>query len=495
MFSMTHHTGMAFIGCAAACLLNPHALADVIHVHPGQSIQTAIANAQPHDEIIVHPGDYEEALDTLGKPLHLHSADGADLTIINAAQLNTHAVTCTSNETADTVIEGFTITGGDAPQGGGMLIANASPTVTDCVFLENHAEYGAGAFNNHGAPAFTRCRFERNTAEASGGGLYNIHYPPESSATLIECAFTENAARDAGGAMRNWDSAPDLTDCAFTSNTVRYFGAAIANGGQSSPDITRCSFQWNRADTLFTNVDAHGGAVANTHASSPTFINCAFEGNSAHAMLPWLSFGGAVSSIDDAQPAFINCTMLANLADIGDALHADADALVSVANSILWSSPDPIAVMARADCAVSFSIIQNGWPGPGNIAIDPQLLDLIPQPGSPCIDAGDNSIPQLASITLDLNLNPRFVDDPDTPDTGFGDPPLIDIGACERQPIPCPWDTTTDGNVGLGDLNALLSNWGPCPAPCPFDFAPEGGDETVGLGDLNALLSNWGPCP
>jgi sulfatase modifying factor 1 len=68
---------------------------------------------------------------------------------------------------------------------------------------------------------------------------------------------------------------------------------------------------------------------------------------------------------------------------------------------------------------------------------------------------------------------------------------------------PCPWDTAPgsggDGTVGLGDLNALLSNWGACPPPpdaCPWDFAPEpDGDGTVGLGDLNALLSNWGPCP
>ena len=67
----------------------------------------------------------------------------------------------------------------------------------------------------------------------------------------------------------------------------------------------------------------------------------------------------------------------------------------------------------------------------------------------------------------------------------------------------CPWDSAPappegpDGVVGLGDLNALLSNWGACPAPpdaCPWDFndPPDG---TVGLGDLNALLSNWGPCP
>jgi hypothetical protein len=64
---------------------------------------------------------------------------------------------------------------------------------------------------------------------------------------------------------------------------------------------------------------------------------------------------------------------------------------------------------------------------------------------------------------------------------------------------PCPWDTAPeggDGTVGLGDLNALLSNWGPCAPPCPHDFAPpEAPDGVVGLGDLNALLSNWGPCP
>jgi hypothetical protein len=64
---------------------------------------------------------------------------------------------------------------------------------------------------------------------------------------------------------------------------------------------------------------------------------------------------------------------------------------------------------------------------------------------------------------------------------------------------PCPWDISDppDGTVGLGDLNAMLSNWGLCPDPpaeCPWDLSvpPDG---VVGLGDLNALLSNWGPCP
>ena len=68
---------------------------------------------------------------------------------------------------------------------------------------------------------------------------------------------------------------------------------------------------------------------------------------------------------------------------------------------------------------------------------------------------------------------------------------------CEALPE-CPWDASPgigDCTVGLGDLNAMLSNWGLCPPPCAWDFAPVGGDGVVGLGDLNALLSNWGPCP
>jgi hypothetical protein len=69
----------------------------------------------------------------------------------------------------------------------------------------------------------------------------------------------------------------------------------------------------------------------------------------------------------------------------------------------------------------------------------------------------------------------------------------------EEAADPCPWDLagSGDGFVGLGDLNALLSNWGPCPDPpaeCPWDLNGTG-DGFVGLGDLNALLSNWGPCP
>jgi hypothetical protein len=59
--------------------------------------------------------------------------------------------------------------------------------------------------------------------------------------------------------------------------------------------------------------------------------------------------------------------------------------------------------------------------------------------GSPCIDAADNNaVPP--GVTTDLDGNPRFVDDPGTPDCPHapgtcGTPPIVDMGAYEHQPV------------------------------------------------------------
>jgi hypothetical protein len=78
--------------------------------------------------------------------------------------------------------------------------------------------------------------------------------------------------------------------------------------------------------------------------------------------------------------------------------------------------------------------------------------------------------------------------------TGPCGPVMSDVAAVTVKDCACWCDFNKDAMVGLGDLNTLLSNWGPCPGepePCAWDFTL---DAIVGLGDLNALLSNWGPC-
>jgi len=56
--------------------------------------------------------------------------------------------------------------------------------------------------------------------------------------------------------------------------------------------------------------------------------------------------------------------------------------------------------------------------------------------------------------------------------------------------IDCVADSDDDGMVGISDLLALLSAWGPCDI-CIMDLDE---NREIGVGDLLELLSAWGPC-
>ncbi|MHC4804608.1 MAG: right-handed parallel beta-helix repeat-containing protein, partial [Planctomycetota bacterium] len=168
---------------------------------PYCSIQTAVVNAVDTDEIIVAPGTYFETIDFLGKAITLRSSDGAEVTTIDAQQTGT-VVTCENGEGPDTVLEGFTITGGPSWPwlGGGMVNVSSSPTVAYCTFSGNEGDWGGGMQNWSSSPTVTNCTFSGNEAYA-GGGMRNSNSNP----TVIDCTFTGNSAKYGGG-MSNSDS-------------------------------------------------------------------------------------------------------------------------------------------------------------------------------------------------------------------------------------------------------------------------------------------------
>ncbi|MCH7849187.1 MAG: right-handed parallel beta-helix repeat-containing protein, partial [Planctomycetes bacterium] len=169
-------------------------VADTLHV-PGDfpTIQEAIDAAVDGDEVEVHPGTYFETINFLGKAITVYSTDGPDVTIIDAQQTGT-VVTCDSAEGPDSVLEGFTITGGNSSSGGGMLNINSSPTVTNCTFNENDAaRSGGGMYNDGSSPKVTNSTFSGNSAgfpDAFGGGMYNNGGSP----TVTNCTFAGNEA-------------------------------------------------------------------------------------------------------------------------------------------------------------------------------------------------------------------------------------------------------------------------------------------------------------
>ena len=430
----------------AVFVVSSSAVADVLHV-PGdyRTIQQAIDAAMDGDEVEVHPGTYFETINFLGKAIRVRSSDGPEVTIIDGGGTT---VTCDSGEGPDTVLDGFTVTGGSGIFGGGMLNLNSSPTVTNCTFSGNWAFlFGGGMYNEISSnPTVTNCTFSGNGAGFRGGGMYNL----DSSPTVTNSTFSGNMTSDAGGGMYNSGGSPTVTNCIFSANSA-------------TPDKFGGGF---------------GGGMFNEISSSPTVTNCTFSGNTAgFSGGKGGSGGGMVSS---------NAT---------------------VTNCILWGdSPNEIS----GATTVRYSDVAGGFAGLGNIDADPLFVDPINgdyrlASGSPCVDAGNNwGVPIDANdydqdgntaelFPVDLDGNPRFNADETDFDPGCGVPVVVDMGAYEYQFDPVEdvifADLNADGAVGILDLLGVLAAWGDATNNCLADLDIDG---NVGILDLLRLLSNWG---
>ncbi|MCZ6851762.1 MAG: hypothetical protein O7F17_08990, partial [Planctomycetota bacterium] len=161
---------------AVVCVtLSGTAVADIINVPGDQpTIQAGIDAAVNGDEVVVAPRTYFEAIDFLGKAITVRSSDGPKATTIDATGLKTTVVRCVNFEGRDTLLQGFTITGGNADgafpdgAGGGMLNFSSSPTVTNCTFSGNNAALGGGMEIFRSSPTVTNCMFSGNNADLGG---------------------------------------------------------------------------------------------------------------------------------------------------------------------------------------------------------------------------------------------------------------------------------------------------------------------------------------
>lgn len=107
---------------------------------------------------------------------------------------------------------------------------------------------------------------------------------------------------------------------------------------------------------------------------------------------------------------------------------------VTVVNSIFWNTGDanivyePVAPAEPTE--ISYSIVQGGFVGDGNIDVSYDTDDdLTLDSDSPVIDAGNGDV----APEFDMEGNPR-VDVAGVPNTGVGTPAYTDIGPREYQP-------------------------------------------------------------
>ncbi|MHC4647808.1 MAG: right-handed parallel beta-helix repeat-containing protein, partial [Planctomycetota bacterium] len=344
-------------------------------------------------------------------------------TVINCKFINNSGTYCGGmfNDTSSPIVTNCNFISNSALIGGGMSNAySSSPTVTNCTFSDNHVSYdGGGMFNDTVSPTVTNCTFGGNFADQYGGGMYNRNCSP----TLTNCTFSGNTAYDGGGMYNNDGSSPTLSTCTFSNNTASHNAGGMNNTNSSNPTMTDCNFTENEA--------GGGGGMINSVNCSPTIINCVYMGNSAN-------YGGGIYNNDNSNPIVTNCTFTNNEANTGGGAIHNGGSSPTVTNCILWGdTPNEIYDDGTSSTTVNYSDVLWSGAGGNNIYGDPVFLDaasgdLRLGSCSPCVDAGDNNaVP--AGVTTDLDGNPRFVDDANVPDTGIGTPPIVDMGAYERQ--------------------------------------------------------------
>jgi len=169
-------------------------------------------------------------------------------------------------------------------------------------------------------------------------------------------------------------------------------------------------------------------------------------------------------------------------------------------NCILWDGGDEIWNDDGSTITISYSNVEGGWPGNGNIEADPLFVD----PDGPDDDPDtweDNDL-HLLPISLCIDAgDPEYLPEPDERDIDGqmrvwdGDDDgqrVVDIGSDEFGSR-IPGDLNGDGCVGHADLGILLTDWGCTGGDCPGDLDCDGDTDHA---DLGILLAHWGEgCP
>ena len=236
----------------------------------------------------------------------------------------------------------------------------------------------------------------------AGNGWFTAE-AAQASYTLLEGLTLTGAMNDSGagggllcnGAGAGRQCSPLLRQLRLSGNRAS-FGAGLYNNGQkggtSSPQIDGVTFSGNGANFG----GAMGNAAAQSGTSSPDIANSTFSGNQAGK--DSFGGGGAIDTDDSSrgtgQPRIRHSTFSGNQASDGSALQGGKPEIFA---SIFWDNPGTLFSGLKRGSSVTYSTVQGGRAGAGNLNLDPLLGPLqdnggatpthLPGAGSPAIDA------------------------------------------------------------------------------------------------------------
>jgi len=373
------------------------------------NIQEAINDSNDGDIIVVGPGTYtgdgNRDIDFNGKAITVRSIDPNDPNIVaatiidcNGTEDDSHRVFYFySGEDENSIIDGFTITGGYISgdimaifppfDGGGIYCDWSSPTIRNCIIRGNSSWYdGGGIYCKGSNPTIRNCIISENTAGFDGGAIFISWGEGQSTSHITNCTIAENYAENNGGGI--WTN-----DYVTIANSIITDNTSSGDGG---------GFYLTLAGQHIINSTITGNSAS-------------YSGGGVYAGGGWV---GLIYEIT-------NCILWANEASEGSEIA-------------LKSHDTPIP----AELTVSYSNVEGGVDGvfveegcilnweEGNIDADPMFVDAYnPElserdyhllDSSPCIEAGDPNRDYTGQVDMDGQRR-VFADD-------------VDMGADEFRP-------------------------------------------------------------
>lgn len=394
--------------------------------------------------------------------------------------------------------------GGGISAGGGTILV-----INDCEILDNFASIGGGGIHRSSGDQGSlvicnNCVVTGNESSGQGGGILVSNVP----IFLDNCVISDNQADDGGGLFIH-ETEGFIIDCEINSNQL--VDSGIAGGAGASLKncenlaFINCTFRGNEAIGIFQ----HGGGGVFMENSEVAFVDCVFNDNWFFSQSGSAKGGGGLFALNSS-PLLANCTLYGNRT--GQGLDGGGiyllDSSIVIDNSILWHNEDTqgqseiaqIFTEGNSPVEINYSTVEGltgGLGGIGNIGDDPLFIDpdgpdnnqgtedddLRLSPGSPCIDAADNTAVPPDEFDLDedgnteeptpfdLDGNPRFANIPGVRDSGNGIAPIVDMGAYEFQLVlaldikpggcPNPLNAMSHGMLpvavlGMEDFDAAL---------------------------------------
>jgi parallel beta-helix repeat protein len=375
-------------------------------VTDGQSWATAFHSVQAGldaatgGEVWVATATYEECV-TLKAGVALYGGFSGSETLrdqrnkkLNTTILDGHGagsvVTVPEGAGPETRIDGFTIRGGTGTlvedyylMGAGIYSRNASPTIFNNSIIGNvivnYNGGGGGIYCFGGSPVIENNEFSGNVATQSGGGILCEW----TSARIRNNTFRRNTADD-GAAVACGNGSNDICGNTVTDNLGSAWDGSIACGGH---------------DTIMNNIISRN-AAGGIRCYDSIVANNVIVGNASPAIY---SQGAGV---------IVNNTVVGN----SQGIFLDRY-VVRVSNNIvahngtgIYAPGLPWNLQMTNNCVYNNATYNYMGieAGEGDISVEPMLAsrefgDVHLQPGSPCRDAGDDSVVDAAWTDIDGN--------------------------------------------------------------------------------------------